>query len=193
MGTRIPDSNMTKRFLQLTILALCLVHTTAEGQQTYDFDMTSSMPRYTDSIGYGYDVVDGNQYFSVKVPEGNYQVKVVVGARKHAATTMVKAEDRRLFVDAVSTKKGEFKTFEFTVNRRSPKIDEKQRVATDPRELRGLNWDDKLTLAHFLYHVEQGHTQKVPLTYRPSWHNQGFLLFHILSDMLLSAPFLRSF
>lgn len=137
---------MTKRILQLTLLTLCLVHTTAEGQQVYDFDMTRPMPRYTDSIGYGYDVVEGNQYFSVKVPEGHYKVTVVLGAKKHAATTMVKAEDRRLFVDAVSTKKGEFKTFEFTINRRSPKIDEKQKVSIDPRELRGLNWDDKLTL-----------------------------------------------
>ena len=102
---------MTKRILQLTLLTLCLVHTTAEGQQVYDFDMTRPMPRYTDSIGYGYDVVEGNQYFSVMVPEGHYKVTVVLGAKKHAATTMVKAEDRRLFVDAVNTNKGEFKTF----------------------------------------------------------------------------------
>lgn len=155
----------------ILLISFCLFSMTARAQQVYDFDMTRPMPRYADSLGYGYDVVDGSQYFSVLVPEGNYKVTVELGSKKRAATTMVKAEDRRLFVDAVSTKKGEFKSFVFTVNRRSPRIDDKQNVSLDARDMRGLNWDEKLTLefvgdnpAVKSLHIEPAH-DSIPVIY----------------------------
>lgn len=110
------------------------------------FDLTKPQPRYTDSIGYGYDITPGNNYFSIKVPEGNYRVTVVLGSKKKAGSTVIRAEDRRLFLENVMTKKGEFKTFSFVVNRRSPRINDSLDIELTPREDKYLNWDNKLTL-----------------------------------------------
>ena len=85
-------------------------------------------------------------YHSDSIADGNYLVTVVVGSKKHAGRTVVRAENRRLMVDEVSTKKGEFKTIQFTVNKRSPYISEKQSVKIKPREKEYFSWDDKLTL-----------------------------------------------
>lgn len=121
--------------------------------QTFDFDMTENQPLYSDEIGYGYDILPApakksNEpfYFSVKVPDGNYKVKVELGAKKKAGNTTVRAEGRRLMVENVITKKGEFADCEFVVNKRSPMINEKERVRLKQREKGYLSWDDKLTL-----------------------------------------------
>lgn len=120
--------------------------------QTFDFDMTKVQPAYSDAQGYGYDILSAPTkkstepfYFSVKVPDGNYKVRVTIGGKK-AANTTVRAESRRLMVEDVTTKKGKTATYEFVVNKRSPKIDDKTRVRIKPREKDYLNWDDKLTL-----------------------------------------------
>lgn len=121
--------------------------------QTFDFDMTKDQPVYSNETGYGYDLLGKPDpkskspfYFSVKVPDGNYTVKVELGSKKKAASTTVRAEGRRLMVDNTDTKKGQTATFEFVVNKRSPQIDEKERVRIKEREKGYLNWDDKLTL-----------------------------------------------
>lgn len=85
-------------------------------------------------------------YFSVKVPDGNYKVKVTLGASDRDAETTVRAESRRLFVDPVVTRKKEYVVREFTVNKRTPIIDSKNRIKTNKREAYYLNWDDSLTL-----------------------------------------------
>ena len=41
---------------------------------------------------------------------------------------------------------GEFRTFTFTVNKRTPKISDSEAVRIKPRERSKLNWDDKLTI-----------------------------------------------
>ena len=135
------------------ILSLALVPAMAFGQ-TFDFDMTKPQPVYNAETGYGYDLVTAptkktpNEpfYFSVKVDDGNYRVRVVIGSKKKAAETTVRAEGRRLMVHNVATKKGKFETYEFVVNKRSPQIDEKNRVRIKDREKDYLAWDDKLTL-----------------------------------------------
>lgn len=121
--------------------------------QTFDFDMTKDQPVYSDATGYGYDILakpekKSNEpfYFSVKVPDGNYTVKVELGSKKKAASTTVRAEGRRLMVDNTDTKKGKTATFEFVVNKRSPQINDKERVRIKEREKGYLAWDDKLTL-----------------------------------------------
>ncbi len=121
--------------------------------QTLDFDMTQEQPVYSDQTGYGYDILPAPEkkstspfYFSVKVPDGNYTVRVELGAKKKASNTTIKAESRRLMVENVSTKKGKFEVFEFVVNKRSPQINDKMRVKIKEREKDYLNWDDKLTL-----------------------------------------------
>jgi lysophospholipase L1-like esterase len=88
-------------------------------------------------------------YFSMKVgSEGNYRVTVTLGSGDHESTTTVKAELRRLMVEAVHTGKGQFETRTFLVNVRTPKISDTERVKLKPRETttEARAWDDKLTL-----------------------------------------------
>ena len=121
---------------------------------TFDFDLTKSQPVYTTESGFGYDILpaptkqSSNEpfYFSVKVDDGNYRIKVELGSKKRVGETTVRAEGRRLMVHNVATKKGKFVTYEFVVNKRSPRIDDKSRVRIKEREKDYLAWDDKLTL-----------------------------------------------
>lgn len=85
-------------------------------------------------------------YFTVDVPEGNYDVTVTLGDKAGESATMVRAESRRLMADLITTKAGQFETRTFTVNVRTPQIDGQQRVRLKPRELGYLNWDNQLTL-----------------------------------------------
>ena len=84
-------------------------------------------------------------YFSVKVADGNYRVTLTLGSDKYAANTTVRCESRRLLVENVATKKGEEKTFVFTVHKRSPEISDGSQVKLKSREVGYLNWDEKLT------------------------------------------------
>jgi len=139
-----------KRILTTLLSALPLI----VAAQSFDFDLTKPQPVYSDETGYGYDVLPAPDkkkpaepfYFSVKVPDGNYRVKVVLGGKKNSNTT-VRAEGRRLLMDNIETKKAkDTQTFEFTVNKRSPQIDEKTRVKIKDREKNYLAWDNRLTL-----------------------------------------------
>jgi len=122
--------------------------------QSMDFDLTQPQPVYSAEKGYGYDLLPAPTkktpsepfYFSVSVPDGNYLVRVVLGSKKRAGETTVRAEGRRLMVDNAVTKKGKTATFEFVVNKRTPQIDNKNRVKIKDREKDYLTWDDKLTL-----------------------------------------------
>lgn len=138
---------------KLLSFAAVIAYATAISAQSFDFDFTTSQPAYSDSIGYGYDVVLPPSkktttpfYFSVKVPDGNYKIKVILGSNKRASNTTVRAESRRLMVDNMNITKGKFKVCEFVVNKRSPQINDKIRVRIKDREKNYLNWDDKLTL-----------------------------------------------
>ena len=141
-----------KRKTMLLFAAVAMLTAMAETQQTFEYDMTKSQPVYSDEAGYGYDVVEAPNgkmqpfYFSQKVDDGNYKVTVVLGSKKQAGNTVVRAESRRLFVEETATKKGELKTVEFIVNKRSPRIDNKNKVSIKEREKEYLDWDDRLTL-----------------------------------------------
>lgn len=140
---------MNKLLSILTVAVLPLVGTA----QTFDFDMTKPQPVYTEEAGYGYDLLPAPTkkapaepwYFSVKVPDGNYKVSVILGG-KRAGETTVRAEGRRLMAENVVTRKGKTEVYEFTVNKRSPRIDDKTSVRIKEREKDYLAWDDKLTL-----------------------------------------------
>ena len=85
-------------------------------------------------------------YYSVGVPDGTYRVRIEVGGRKNGNTT-VRAEGRRLLMDNIITpRKKDIQIVEFTVNKRSPQIDEKTFVKIKEREKTYLAWDNKLTL-----------------------------------------------
>ncbi len=84
------------------------------------------------------------------VPEGNYKVTVTVGSRDRAAVTMLKAESLRLVIDNVATRKGEFKTLTFTVNKRDTLIYDDQGKVIDCiipyyRDRYVPDWDSKLS------------------------------------------------
>lgn len=137
-----------------TILAITALMPVTLSAQTFDFDLSKKQPVYSDSQGFGYDVLPAPDskkptepfYFSVKVPDGNYLVKVVLGGKKNSNTT-VRAEGRRLMMDNITTKKAkDTQEVSFVVNKRTPLIDEKNRVKIKDREKAYFTWDDKLTL-----------------------------------------------
>ncbi len=124
---------------------------------------------FTKEIGYGFEpgavvsAVDrsGNDalrgdfctsdkpfYFSVALPEGNYEVIVMLGDLEGESTTTIKAELRRLMVEKVQTAPGKFKTNTFVVNTRTPLIPTGGQVRLKGREKtsEAWAWDDKLTL-----------------------------------------------
>lgn len=105
---------------------------------------------YSDKNAYGYDLnssFNGKDafYFSVKLPEGNYKVKIVLGNQSVEALTTVKAETRRLMLANIATKPAEFVTREFVVNVRTPLISGHDSVRIKERERKKLDWDNKLT------------------------------------------------
>ncbi|MEQ1641949.1 MAG: rhamnogalacturonan acetylesterase [Pyrinomonadaceae bacterium] len=87
-------------------------------------------------------------YFSAVVPEGNYRVTVRFGDPKVATSNVVKAELRRLMLERVDTKLGEFVTRSFIVNVRTPFISTGGEVKLKDREKTSEQWawDEKLTL-----------------------------------------------
>ncbi|TWI85627.1 lysophospholipase L1-like esterase [Lacibacter cauensis] len=90
-------------------------------------------------------------YFSVNLPDGNYDVKIILGDKKGTSATTVRAECRRLFLENIRTAKGKFVTETFTVNVRDSLIrDEKgnivKAVRLKPREYNYLHWDNFLTI-----------------------------------------------
>ena len=87
-------------------------------------------------------------YFSVKLPEGNYKVMVILGGKSSESTVTVKAELRRLMLEKIHTGLEKLEARTFVVNLRTPKISETNHVHLKPRELTTemWDWDDKLTL-----------------------------------------------
>lgn len=83
---------------------------------------------------------------NIEVPDGNYKVTVVLGSKKKAGNTVVRAENRRLMMDEVATKKGQFKTVEFVVNKRTPEIEKGKRVKVKDREKNYNTWDNAINL-----------------------------------------------
>lgn len=133
--------------------------------QTFRFDFTNTTKakegyiainasnRYTDEQGYGYDfqtAPDAKRgkpfFFSVNLPDGNWQVTAVIGSKKQAGQTTLRGESRRLFYEQVATKKGETKVCSFVINKREPLIAGSEVVKIKEREKTKLNWDKKLTL-----------------------------------------------
>jgi lysophospholipase L1-like esterase len=87
-------------------------------------------------------------FFSVALPEGNYNVTITFGDRNAETTTTVKAELRRLMLEEVHTAAGKFATRSFTVNIRRPQISAGGEVKLKDREKtsEAWAWDEKLTL-----------------------------------------------
>jgi lysophospholipase L1-like esterase len=87
-------------------------------------------------------------YFSVKLPEGNYNVTVTLGDVEGESTTTVKAELRRLMLENVKPAAGKTAPFQMTINVRTPQIPSGGEVRLKDREktTEMWAWDEKLTL-----------------------------------------------
>jgi lysophospholipase L1-like esterase len=168
-------------FTALVCLGLAAAQTTPSPvtptDWKFDFSAGPAKPGYTlmaptaiysDEAGYGYEpgaqVSTGDNgntttssqpfFFSVKVPEGNYNVTVTFGDSAIATTTTVKAESGRLMLERVVVPAGQIAEHTFTTNVRTPHLPKLPMNATGREEVTldrfdGSNmrdWDDKLTV-----------------------------------------------
>jgi lysophospholipase L1-like esterase len=113
---------------------------------------------YSKERGYGFEIVggvaaangEGNKpfYFSIALPEGNYDVTVKFVDSKGSASATVKAELRRLMLEELETEPGKFESRAFTVNVRTNQIAGGGEVKLKDREknIEAWAWDEKLTL-----------------------------------------------
>ena len=120
----------------------------------YGFDQGSVV----ESVDRGGGVLTGDYitsnkpfYFSVKVPDGNYDVKLFLGDSRGRSATTVRAECRRLMLDNIKTKKGKFSVQTITVHVRDSLIRDLEgeainKVRLKPREVSYLHWDNLLTI-----------------------------------------------
>jgi lysophospholipase L1-like esterase len=119
-------------------------------ERGYGFDLGSKVEAVDrggdDALRAGFCTGDKPFFFSVALPEGNYNVTVTLGDLKGESVTTVKAESRRLMLEEVRTAAGKFESRTFTVNIRTPKIASGGQVKLKDREKDVLHWDDKLTL-----------------------------------------------
>lgn len=80
------------------------------------------------------------------IPDGNYHITIEVGSSSEKGHTVIRGESRRLFFNAIETKKGVFKKVSFTINKRNTLISDNEMVKIKERERNKLNWDNHLTL-----------------------------------------------
>jgi len=94
----------------------------------------------------GFITGDKPFFFSVNLPEGNYNIKIIAGDLKEAGLTTIRVESRRLLFEKIITEPGKFQTLTVTVNIRVPQISNiGEEVKRKPREEFKLDWDNKLT------------------------------------------------
>jgi lysophospholipase L1-like esterase len=117
---------------------------------------------YTRELGYGFvspvpqtakvksnsSVCSDNKPFSfaVDLPEGNYNVHVLLGDEAHESTTTLRVEARRLVLKNLHTAAGRFESSKFTVNVRRSQLASGETVRLKRDEQSHLDWDDQLTL-----------------------------------------------
>jgi len=169
---------MKTTFISTISFLLCYFSTAQKPLFKFDFGSGKTAPGYIQinsetkfnyTTGYGFDqgsVVEsvdrgGNAltgdfitgkkpfYFSVKLPDGNYDVKVYLGDTKGTSATTVRVENRRLMLENIRTSKGNIRTELFTVHVRDSLIRSNgstSRVRLKPRETNYLHWDNLLTI-----------------------------------------------
>ena len=123
-------------------------------QTGYGFDLGSDVV----AVNRGGDLLSGDFitsvkpfFFSVKLPEGNYDVKIWLGDSEGISATTVRAECRRLMLENIRTTKGKVTTKKITVHVKDSLIRDKQgavvsKVKLKEREILYLHWDNRLTL-----------------------------------------------
>lgn len=90
-------------------------------------------------------------YFSVAIPEGNYDIQLNLGDSKGTSETTVRVENRRLMLNDVKTKNGKITEKQITVHVKDSIIRNQNGieigiVKLKPRERKYLHWDNLLTI-----------------------------------------------
>jgi lysophospholipase L1-like esterase len=98
---------------------------------------------------------------------GDYDVTVTLGDPARASVTTVRAEARRLVLERVRTRPGEYATRTFTVNVRTPLVAGADSVRLKPREVGSATWDDRLTLEFTGEHPSLRAVRVAPTPRRP--------------------------
>jgi lysophospholipase L1-like esterase len=116
------------------------------GSRPQSIDRKTSNPLTSDFIS-----SDSSFFFSVKLPDGNYNVKLTLGDTKGISATTVRVENRRLMLQNIRTTKGQILTKTFTAHVRDSLIRDANgnvvdRVRLKSREVSYLHWDNLLTL-----------------------------------------------
>jgi lysophospholipase L1-like esterase len=131
----------------------------------------TSFSKFDKNIGYGFMDISGLKsidnggntltgdcitsdkpfYFSVAIPEGNYDIKLNLGETKGVSETTVRVENRRLMLNNIKTKQGEILEKIITVHVKDSIIrnqsgEEIGIVKLKPRERKYLHWDNLLTI-----------------------------------------------
>ncbi|WP_228446285.1 rhamnogalacturonan acetylesterase [Chryseobacterium sp. 18068] len=131
----------------------------------------SSNSKFDKKIGYGFMDISGLKsvdnggnaltgdfitndkpfYFSVAIPEGNYDIQLKLGDSKGTSETTVRVENRRLMLNDVKTKQGEIVEKQITVHVKDSIIRNQNGVEIGivklkPRERKYLHWDNLLTI-----------------------------------------------
>jgi lysophospholipase L1-like esterase len=146
------------RLIMLLLLVITMFEAKAEKHIFYfgdgykeGYQTVSSATLYGNDSPYGYDLIGSPKeqdpfFFSIRLPEGNYRVTVVLGNRHSGTHTTIRSESRRLMLANVESKAGTTITRSFVVNTRNTRINADCSVRLKPRETGKLNWDEKLTL-----------------------------------------------
>ena len=90
-------------------------------------------------------------YFSVAIPEGNYNITLKLGDTERTSETTVRVENRRLLLNDIKTKKGEILEKQITIHVKDSIIRNQDGtqigiVKLKPRERKYLHWDNLLTI-----------------------------------------------
>ncbi len=148
-----------KRFIRPWAFAVFAAIPALAAEQRYDLTKLAATDTFSAARGFGFDLgtapsMEGKPFFfSVALPEGNFQVSITFGDAQAASVNTVKAESRRLVVESFATKPGEFLSRTFLVNIRNSAVPPPEKnapggsaVVLNEREQGSLSWDDKLTL-----------------------------------------------
>lgn len=136
------------------------------------YTLVSPNTFYAEKQGFGFQdhnstVTNAPRVFAVDVDEGNYEVTVRCGDPANSTSTTIKAESRRLMLEKIETKPGEYETRTFMVNVRKPAILGGGITSLNSRELgppATPDWDNHLTLEFNGLHPGVASLQIKPVT-----------------------------
>lgn len=171
---------MMKKGLAFLILLTCSFYFGQQTGFKFDFGggriengfiLITSTSKFDQKTGYGFMDISGLKsvdrggnpltgdfitsdkpfYFSVAIPEGNYDIKLNLGDLKGTSETTIRVENRRLMLNDIKTKKGEITEKQISVHVKDSIIRNQDGtqigiVKLKPRERKYLHWDNLLTI-----------------------------------------------